>query len=126
MTDVKLAEIIEKTIAAQMAPVISRLESIQRSVDLLKEDLDNDRKDFALMRTSQETVERLCKEVVDMYANIVRKVGQKADEKTEEAIDKASAAVAGLVEPAMDRAATKIKKGIPIKKKSWWKELIGH
>ena len=126
MTDVKLAEIIEKTIAAQMAPVISRLESIQRSVDLLKEDLDNDRKDFALMRTSQETVERLCKEVVDMYANIVRKVGQKADEKTEEAIDKASAAVAGLVEPAMDRAATKIKKGIPITKKSWWKELIGR
>lgn len=126
MTDDKLAGIIEKTIAAQMAPVLSRLESIQRTADLLKEDLDNDRKDFALMRTSQTTVERLSREIVDMYANIVRKVGQKATEKTEQAIDKASEAVAGLVEPAMDRAAKKIKNGISIKKKPWWKKLAGR
>jgi len=119
--ELRIAEIIEKTINAQMSPILVKLDNLQGTFDRLYKDLDEDRKGIAEIRTSQATIERLVKELLDMYSNIVRRVGQKAEEKTDQAIDKSAEAVASLVEPVMQKAADKMRSGMPLKKKPWWK-----
>ena len=119
----ELSQLIETSVKAGMAPVTSGIASIQRTVDLLKDDLDHDRQGIATIATGMATVERITKELLDMYSNIVRKVGQKVDEKSQETIEKSAEAVACLVEPAMVKAADKMQKNLPMKKvkKHWWK-----
>ena len=121
----ELSQLIETAIKAGMAPVASSLQSIQRTADLIKEDLDHDRQGIAIISTGTATIERLAKELLDMYSNIVRKVGQKAEEKTEQAIEKSTQAVVDMVEPVMAKAADKMQKNKPAKpvkkvKKHWW------
>lgn len=118
----EMSDTIEASIKAHMSPIMAKLESIQRTVDLIKEDMDHDRKDFAEIKISQSTVERLTREIVDMYANIGRRVSRKAEEAVHEAIESGAQAVANLVEPAMAKAAKKIKNGEPLdnNRKHWW------
>lgn len=118
----EIEDAIERCVEAKMSPVMSELKSIQRTVDLIKEDMDHDREDFALMKTSDATIERLARELVDMYSNIARRVAQKSDQKVQEAIVAGAEAVAGLVEPVMQKAADKIKKNEPLlkNKKRWF------
>lgn len=122
LTKEEISEIIEASIKANISLLVTKLDNIQGTLNMFYKDLDEDRKGIAEMRTSQATVERLAKEIIDMYSNIVRRVGQKAEEKTEEAINRSSEAVAGLVEPALRKAAKNISNGKPMKiKKQWWK-----
>ena len=115
-------EDIENAIDQKLQPILEKIDNLQGTLDRLYTDLDEDRKGIAQIRTKQASTEQLIKELLDMYSNIVRKVGQKATEKTEEAIDKGAEAVANLVEPAMQKAVKKMNMGEPLrKKKSWWK-----
>ena len=115
-----IADIIEKTIKAQMAPMMAKVDSIERVQSMIKDDMDNDRKDFAEMKTSQVTVERLAREVLDMYDNIKRAMAKKVSEAIEKAIDEGAEAVANLVEPAMEKGIKKFKIGQPLRKKKYW------
>ena len=99
------------------------MDSIQNSLDLGFGQLDEDRKDFAEVKTSQATVERLLKELLDIYTNQSKRLEKKIDDKATNAIESAAQAVADSVEPVMAGIAKKMKRNQPLSdttNKKWY------
>jgi hypothetical protein len=101
--------------------ILEKVDSIQHSVDIGFSNIDEDRKDFAEVKTSQATVERLMKEVLDIVSHQTQRITKTVEDGQKEAIESSAQAVADKVEPVMEQVIKKVKNGIPLKKHPWWK-----
>jgi len=117
-----IREEIDIAVRDRFTPVLSKLDAIQKVCDLIKTDMDNDRKDFAEIKTSQSTVERISRELLDMFVSNNNKLVKKIDQKVEETMLSSAQAVADSVQPIMATMVQKVKNGVPLEnKKPWWR-----
>lgn len=118
-----IKEEVEAGIKDRFRPLLEKLDSIQNSLDLGFGQLDEDRKDFAEVKTSQATVERLLKELLDIYTNQSKRLEKKIDDKATNTIESAAQAVADSVEPVMASIAKKLRNNKPLSdtpSKKWY------
>jgi len=119
-----IREEIESSVKDRFKPILTKLDGIQSVIDLISNNMDSDRKDFAEIQTNQAQMLQLSKEILDISANQTKRIADKVSEKAQEAVDASAQAVANNVEPVMANAINKMKKGIPLNKSSWWNKLF--
>lgn len=115
-----IQEEVEAAVKDRFRPLLEKLDSIQNSLDLGFGQMDEDRKDFAEVKTSQATVERLAKEMLDIFTSRNKNMEKRLDEKAQNTIESAAQAVADSVEPVMAKVVNKVKNGIPLDKPKKW------
>lgn len=114
-------EEVSTIVEAKFASILRKLDDIDEDVNSGFNDVAEDRKDFALMKTNQATIERLMREMVDMTDNQTRRLTRTVEHKADQAIETSAQAVADSVEPIVAGIAKKIVKGIPLNQdKKWW------
>ena len=131
----ELKKLIKETIREEVkAEIQNRFKIVLEKLDNVSEDVNNgfnnvdeDRKDFAEVKTSQATVERLMRELLDIISNQTSRLTKTVEHKADQAIEASAQAVADKVEPTIARVANKIIKGVELnvrKKKFWqfWKK----
>ncbi len=116
-----LREATEDAIKDRFRVIEKKLESIHNEVQTGFRHLDEDRKDFGDMKTSLATITQRSKEIYDTVATQTDRLAEKMDEKTEATMDKAVDKVQKKVEPVMNGVLERAKKGLPLRKKSWWR-----
>lgn len=128
MTDKQLAQLrlfihdeIQAAIKERFKPLLEKLDNIANTADGFYEQLDEDRKDIAHVRTSQDTVERLCRELLDILASQSKRNEKRFEEKITGAVESIGDKIAEKVEPVMAQTMKKVKIGTPLGKRPWWK-----
>lgn len=125
----ELKKLIKDTIHTEVSSIVEeKFKTIIRKLDDTNEDVNagfndvaEDRKDFAVMKTSQATVERLMREFLDMMDNQTKRLAKTVEHKADQAIETSAQAVADTVEPAVEKMAKKLIKGLPFgENKKWW------
>ena len=102
--------------------VLEKLDNISEDVNSGFSNIDEDRKDFAEVKTSQATVERLMRELLDIISQQTSRLTKTVEHSSQQAIENSAQAVADKVEPTIARVANKIIKGVELnsgKKKFW-------
>src|SRR5690606_100593 len=98
----ELKQLIKKTIQEEVeAAVRNRFKIGLEKLDYISEDVNNgfknideDRKDFAEIKTSQATVERLMREVLDIISNQTQRLTKTVENSAERSIEASAQAVA--------------------------------
>ena len=125
----ELKKLIKDTIHTEVSSIVEeKFKTIIRKLDDTNEDVKSgfndvaeDRKDFAIMKTSQSTVERLMRELLDIVDNQTSRLAKTVEHKADQAIETSAQAVADSVEPAVERMAKKMIKGLPfVENKKWY------
>lgn len=125
----ELKSLIKATIHTEVSSIVEeKFKTIIRKLDDVDEDINSgfvevaeDRKDFAIMKTSQATMERLSRELLDIVDNQTRRLAKTVEHKADQAIETSAQAVADSVEPAVEKMAKKLIKGLPFgNNKKWW------
>ena len=131
MTDEQLAQLrlfihdeIDAAFKNRFKPLLEKLDNIANTADGFYSQLDEDRKDMAFIKTSQATVERLCRELIDIVATQSKRQAESLEEKVTSAVETIGDRVAEKVEPAMAQTMKKVKKGIPLTEHPWYKKLF--
>lgn len=115
-----IQEAVSTAVKDRFKIILTKLDNIQGTMDTAFKQLDDDRKDFAEVRTNQSTIDQRTKEILDVVTHITPRIGQKVEEKAAETIDAAAQKVAEQVEPAMNHVLRKVKKGLPLDGSRWW------
>lgn len=114
-------EEVSTIVEAKFATILRKLDDIDEDVNSGFNDVAEDRKDFALMKTNQATIERLMRELLDIVDNQTKRLTKTVEHKADQAIETSAQAVADSVEPIVAGIARKIVKGIPLNQdKRWW------
>lgn len=125
----ELKKLIKDTIHTEVSSIVEdKFKTIIRKLDDTNEDVNSgfkdmaeDRKDFAIMKTSQTTVERLMREVIDIISNQTTRLAKTVEHKADQAIESSAQAVADSVEPAVEKMAKRLIRGLPFtNNKRWW------
>lgn len=118
-----IREEIDAGFKDRFRPMLTKMDGIQSVVDTMSNNFDDDRKDQAIIKTSQATVERLSREVLDIVSNQTKRISDNVVEQAQVATENAAQAVANAVEPAIDRMVRKVKNGVPLNQKSIWDKI---
>lgn len=115
---------IEAAIKDRFKPLLEKLDNLTHTADGFYSQLDEDRKDIAFVKTSQSTVERLCRELIDIVATNSKRQEKSLEEKVTSAVETIGDRVAERVEPAMAQTMKKVKNNIPLSEHPWYKKLF--
>jgi thymidylate synthase len=120
-----VSETIQSACEDRLKLVLQKLDSIAGVLDINFANMDQDRKDFAEIKTHQATIHQLVKEMLDIISNQTNRLTKTVENKADQAIGDSAQAVADSVEPVMARVAKKMLKGVPLsskrtKKHPWW------
>ena len=96
-----LKKLIKDTIHTEVSSIVeSKFETILRKLDDTNEDVNSgfkdladDRKDIAIVKTSQATVERLMRELLDIITNQTSRLAKTVEHKADQAIEASAQAV---------------------------------
>ena len=116
-----IQEEVEKCFENRFSLALQKIDSIAKNLDIGFANMDEDRKDFAIMKTNQATIQQLMKEVLDIVSNQANRIAKSVENKTDKAIESSAQAIADSVEPVMASIVNKMKKGILLNKKPFWK-----
>lgn len=75
---------------------------------------------MAIIKTSQATVERLTKELLDIIETQTQRLANSVEHSSKQAIENSTQAIVDKVEPAVERLAKKITNGVPLGKSRKW------
>lgn len=125
----ELKKVIKDTIHAEVSSIVeSKFAKLLEKMDDTNEDVNSgfkdmaeDRKDFAFMKTSQGTVEKLMRELLDIIDTQTRRITKTVEHKADQAIENSAQAVAESVEPMVKKLSKSILNGTLFSDdKRWW------